>query len=66
MVYEQLTYGHLKYWTRSYKNIMKALEDVDILVKWGFIHVDVGTHDIFVDMCKCLNQCSSLKFSFAF
>ena len=40
---------------------MKALEDVDILVEWGDIHVDVGTHDIFLDNDIFVNALTNVQ-----
>jgi hypothetical protein len=54
VVHEDLTYGESKFCGRSYTTfmeyLMKAIEDVDLLVKWGVIKVHVGMHDNVLDM----------------
>ena len=60
VVHEQLTYGQSKCCARSYtvfmENLMKSTEDVDLLVKWGVIQVNVGTHDNVLAMWKNINN----------
>jgi hypothetical protein len=60
VVHEELTYGQSKCCARSYTilmgNLMKTTEDVNLLVQWGVIEVNVGTHDIVLAMWKTINN----------
>jgi hypothetical protein len=58
VVHEELTYGQSKCCARSYttcmENFMKTIEDVELLVKWGVIEVNVGTYDNVLVMWKAI------------